>query len=73
MWAGRTFGIFSPVVPAGFPSVVSPSLCMFRGEPFFFFFFNVFLFLPDVDAAKMRGYRSARVPEVCIEFRSWII
>lgn len=42
LWAGRTFGIFSPVVPAGFPSVVSPSLCMFRGEPFFFFFLMSF-------------------------------
>ena len=43
--AGRIFGIFSPVVPPGFPSVVSLSLCMFRGEPFFFFF-NAFLYLP---------------------------
>uniref|UniRef100_A0A671EQF1 Uncharacterized protein n=1 Tax=Rhinolophus ferrumequinum TaxID=59479 RepID=A0A671EQF1_RHIFE len=54
---------------------LSLSLCMFRGEPFFFFFFFFFLFYSsqDVDAAEMCGYRSARVPEVCIEFRSQII
>uniref|UniRef100_A0A8C0RQL5 Secreted protein n=1 Tax=Canis lupus familiaris TaxID=9615 RepID=A0A8C0RQL5_CANLF len=68
----------------GFP-LWSLSLCMFKGKLlslslslFFFFFFFFFFFLLfssswGVDAAKMRGYRSARVPEVCIEFRSRII
>lgn len=59
----------------GFP-LWSLSLCMFRGELFFFYFLSFFFSsIPpgDVDAAEMRGYRSARVPEVCIEFQSRII
>lgn len=71
MWAGYPFGTFSPLVPVGV-SHCGFYLCVCSEESFFFFFLLLYSSW-DVDTAKMRGYRSARVPEVCIEFRSRII
>lgn len=74
---GRLYlGTFSPVISAGFPTVVFISVCSEESFFFSYFFFPLSLFsIPpgDVDATEMHGYRSARVPEVCIEFRSRII
>uniref|UniRef100_A0A2I3H8D6 Uncharacterized protein n=1 Tax=Nomascus leucogenys TaxID=61853 RepID=A0A2I3H8D6_NOMLE len=58
---GCTFGTFSLIIPArtGFLSAVSFISMDVQKRTFFFFL--------------MRGYCSARVPGVCIEFQSWII
>ena len=54
-------------------SVWSRSLSPYVQRRGFFFFLMLFNSSWAVGAAEMCGYRSARVAEVCIEFRSWII